>query len=305
MSTARPKVVVSLITDNNDFQVHQAADARATAEREALDAQVEFADSNAIQQISQLFRWINAPPEERPAAILVEPVADAAINRVALNALQAGIGWVLINRYAPFIEELRGRFPGALVSSVLMDQLEVGRLQAEQFQRLLPNGGSVLCVQGPEKSASAQLRAEGMLAAVRGTRLQVSRIDGEWTTESGERAYLAWERLKAGSAAQVQLIGSQNDAMALGVRRVTRDHPDPAVASKWSRLLFTGVDGLPEGGRRLVDTGKLAATIIGPSHTGPAVHLVSRFLHRGQLPPSKLVQPVTSYPALHEIKAPA
>ena len=301
----QPKVVVSLITDQNDFQLFQAADARSTGQRENLDVRVEFAEGNPIQQISQLFRWINAPPEQRPAALLVEPVADPAIKRVAQNALQAGIGWILLSRYADFIEELRQRYPTSLVASILMDQFEVGRLQGQQYLRLLPAGGRVLCIQGPEQSAVAQHRTEGLLTGLRGSRIEIARIDGDWTADSAEKAFLGWERLKASSGLRLDLVGSQNDAMAAGVRRVTRDHPDPAVSRKWSNLLFAGVDGLPEGGRRLVDSGKLAATIIGPSNTGPALEIVSRFVRRGQLPPAKQMQTAVSYPPIQDIKAPS
>jgi ABC-type sugar transport system substrate-binding protein len=298
----RPRVVVALITDQNDYQVFQAADARRVAEKEGLQVEVQFGDNNAIQQIAQLFAWINAPPERRPAALVVEPVAEPGIKRVAQNALQAGIGWVLLNRHADFVEQLRGQYPAAAVSAVLTDQIQVGRLQGEQYTRLLPGGGRVLYVQGPAQTTVAQSRAEGMLSVIRGSKIAVTSIDGNWTAESAESAFQAWERLSKGSGPRVDLVGAQNDAMALGVRRLTRDHPDPAVRLKWSTTLFTGVDGLPEGGQRMVDRAQLAATVIAPSNTGPALEMIARFLRQGERPPAQVVQPPVSYPPLPQIR---
>jgi len=63
----------------------------------------------------------------------------------------------------------------------------------------------------------------------------------------------------------------------------------------------TGCDGLPDGGRRLVDMRKLAATVITPSNTGPAIDLVLQVSKTGQPAPPEVMLPPTSYPTLEEL----
>src|SRR5512139_436936 len=144
-----PRVVVGLLSDAQEFQLMQAADAREAGARAGLAVEVVFADNNAVQQIHQLFRYIHVPQDERPAAIVVETVTGEGLERVARNAVAAGIGWVLLNRQVPYVEALRQAYPGLAIANVTVDQEEVGQIQGRQLRALLPQGGSVLYVQGP------------------------------------------------------------------------------------------------------------------------------------------------------------
>ena len=83
--------------------------ARGGRARGARPSRWLFADNNAVQQIHQLFRHVHAPEGERPAAIVVETVTGEGLERVARNAVAAGIGWVLLNRQVPL---RRGAAPG-------------------------------------------------------------------------------------------------------------------------------------------------------------------------------------------------
>lgn len=297
------KVVVSLITDQNDFQVEQAEDARRTAAELGLDIEVVFAEGNAVFQINQLFRFIHAPADRRPVALIVEPVSDAGMKRAAQNAVKAGIGWILLNRSAPHVAELNREFPKLPISSVRIDQHEVGRIQAEQYRRLLPSGGRVLYVEGPPETTVAKERREGMLGGIEGAGFDVTTIDADWTSAGAEKAFHAWWRFQSGGATRVGLVASQNDAMAMGIARATRDNPGGAKPG-WEETLFTGVDGLPNSGRTWVDRGRLTATVIGPSNAGPALRLVSSFLTGGGPAPVELVQTPLSYPALDRLRPP-
>jgi ABC-type sugar transport system substrate-binding protein len=89
------KIVVSLLSSVQEFQVMQAADARAAGQRTGLEVEVVFAENNAIQQIHQLYSFIHLPEDQRPAAILVEAVSVDGMERVARNALKSGIAWVV------------------------------------------------------------------------------------------------------------------------------------------------------------------------------------------------------------------
>ena len=81
-----------------------------------------------------------------------------------------------------------------------------------------------------------------------------------------------------------------------GQSRIVAFRPD------WARVPFTGCDGLPEGGQRLVNVKQLAATIIAPSNSGPAIDLVARWLKTKEQPPPQVVLNPTSYPPEADLK---
>jgi len=286
----KKRLVASFLSEDQEFQVMQAADAKLAAERAGLDLEVVYAENNAVLQIQQLFRFVHAPEAERPAVIIVETVVGEGLERVARNAARVGIGWVLLNRKVAYLESLRQEWPRLPISMVSTDQLEVGRIQGRQFRALLPKGGSVLYVQGPADTSAARERLEGMQDVIAGTRIETKVLHAEWTEGSAEKAVVAWLRLKTSEGFHPGLVGAQNDAMAMGARKALI-----AQRQEWSRLPFTGCDGLPEGGQRLVDVKLLAATVVVPSNAGPAVDLVARFLN-GEPAPPQIVQAPRSYP---------
>jgi ABC-type sugar transport system substrate-binding protein len=83
--------------------------------------------------------------------------------------------------------------------------------------------------------------------------------------------------------------------MAVGARKALEAH------GAASRAAVIGCDGLPEGGRRLVDAKTLAATIVTPSNGGPAVHLVARALQTGTAPPPAVQLAPVPYPSMDEL----
>ena len=92
------------------------------------------------------------------------------------------------------------------------------------------------------------------------------------------------------------VVGSQNDAMALGAQRALRaQHPE------WTGVRYTGCDGLADGGQRLVQIGQLSATIVVPSCGGPAVELLDHAFLTGNPPPLSLVVPPRSFPPVEEL----
>lgn len=296
MTTRR--VVVSLITAAQEFQVLQARDAEQTGARLDLPVEVLFAENNAVLQIQQLFRCVHQPEEERPLAIVTETVVGEGLERVARNAVAAGIGWVLLNRRVPYLERLRQEKPDLPIAMVGTDQEEVGRIQARQWKALLPRGGTVLCLQGPPDTSVAQERLRGAEDGLRDAGVRLRVLNGDWTEASGEKAVSAWLRLRSTDSLDVDVVGCQNDSMAVGARRAV-EQLRPAWAS---RARYTGCDGLPAGGRRLVDVGLLSATVVTPSNTGPALERIVRWLRAGEMPPREVLLAPHSHPREEQIR---
>ena len=291
-----PKVVVALLNAEQEFQQLQAKDARESAARLKLDVEVAFAQGHAVVQIQQLFKHIHAAEAERPAAIVVEAATGEGLERVARNAVKAGIGWILVNARVSYVDDLRQAHPGLPIAMLGADQREVGRIQGRQCRALLPNGGNVLCVQGPADSTATLDRFEGLKEAL-GAGFEVRGLNGDWTEASGERAIVAWLRLKTAEAFRPDALACQNDSMAAGARRaILAHHRD------WTALPFLGCDGLPEGGQRMVAQGLLAATVVTPSNTGPALEIVARWLQAKQIPPREVRLASRSHPPEDRIR---
>src|SRR3970040_525409 len=157
-----PKVVVSRLDAGQEFQQLQATDGREAAARLSRELEVAFAEGHAVVQIQQLSKHMHALPGERPVAIVVEPATGEGLERVARNAVKAGIGWILVNADVAYLGELGAADHELPIASVGTDQVEAGRIQGRQARALAPGGGRVLCVQGPPDAAATARRLDGL-----------------------------------------------------------------------------------------------------------------------------------------------
>src|SRR5882762_7841757 len=124
--------LVSLTTNDNDYQMEQAADTEAAARRLGVDARIIYADNDAITQSQQLLKVIQSRSDSHPDAIIFEPVGGTALPQVARAAAAGGMGWVILNRDVEYISELR-RTHRVPIFGVTSDHEEIGRIQGRQF----------------------------------------------------------------------------------------------------------------------------------------------------------------------------
>ena len=258
-SMKKLKFLVSLTTNDNDYQIEQAADAEAAAKRLGADVQIIYADNDSITQSQQILNVIQSRSESLPDGIVFEPVGGTALPQVARAAASAGIGWVVLNRHVEYIAEIR-KTSKVPVFGVSSDHEEIGRIQGHQFAALLPKGGSVLYVQGPAESLAAKQRTSGMYET-KPADVQVKVMRAQWTEDSSYRAVSSWLRLSTSHQNRIDLIAAQDDGMALGARKAFQELPDPVARQRWLSLPFIGCDGLPKTGQAWVKRGLLTATI--------------------------------------------
>ncbi len=293
------RFVVSLVTKDNDFQMEQASSARAAAASLGVDVEIVFAESNAITQSTQILRYVQVPPEERPSGIVVEPVGGTALPQVARAAVSAGIGWGVLNREADYVTELR-RATKVPVFSISTDQREVGEIQARQFSALLPNGGSMLYIQGPSDNFATKERTLG-LNRVLNPNIHVTTLRAQWTEESARRCIESWLALNSGRKVNVNLVAAQNDAMAVGARKALLGVPHPIEREAWLACPYTGVDGVPTTGQAWVRAGTLKATVITPPCAGEGLTLMAQALQKGLAPPERSFIGARSFPAVESL----
>lgn len=292
--------LVSLTTNDNDYQIEQAQSAEAAARKCGVELQVIYADNDAITQSTQLLKAIQAEGEHRPDAIIFEPVGGTALPQVARAAAGAGIGWAVLNRDANYIAELR-KSSKAPIFVVTSDHLEIGRIQGRQIAALLPHGGSILCVQGPTENSAAKDRTTGM-NETKPANVHTTLLRAQWTEESSQKAVRSWLKLTTSRKAAMDLVAAQDDSMAIGARKAFEELPDDAEKERWLRLPFLGCDGLPKTGQAWVKDGLLTATIFVPPNTGQAIEMFVDALQRGKQPPERALTTVVSVPSLSDLR---
>src|SRR5216684_1944211 len=168
------KILVSLTTKDNDYQIEQASSAEQAARKLGVDLEILYADNDAVSQSTHILKAIQEAPEEQPDAIVFEPVGGTALP----------------HRDASYLPELR---PSSKVPifGVTSDHVEIGRIQARQCAAFLPKGGSVLYIQGPSENSAAKDRTSGMQEA-KSVNLHLTMLKGQWTEESAAKAVRAW-----------------------------------------------------------------------------------------------------------------
>ena len=288
------KFLISLTTDDNDYQQEQASVAEETARRLGVEIEIIHAGNDAINQSQQILQVIQSPAAPRPDAIILEPVGGTALPTVARNAAAAGIGWVILNREIDYSEEFRKSYK-VPIFAITSNHEEIGRIQGRQFGALLPNGGSILYIQGPSASSGARQRTAGMYET-KPENIQVRTLKGEWTAESSQKAVQAWLRLSTSVKSAVDLIGCQDDSMAMGARKAFEELTNAENRERWLKLPYTGCDGLPKWGQKWVRDGLLAATVVVPVNTGLALEMLVQAFHKGLQPPELTLTDATSYP---------
>ncbi len=293
------KFLVSLITKDNDYQIEQSESAAQAARKADVDVQIVHAQNDAITQSTQILKAVHSPEELRPNAIIFEPVGGTALPQVARAAVTAGIGWVILNRDANYIEEMRKASP-APIFAISSDHVEIGRIQGRQMAALLRGGGSVLYIQGPSENSAAQDRTAGM-HETKPQSIQVTMLKARWTQESSQRAVLAWLKQTNFPPAAIDLIAAQDDSMAIGARDAFKELANEDERERWLKLPFTGCDGLPKTGQEWVRSGLLAATVFVPPNAGQAIEMLVDAIQNQKIPPERVTTDAVSIPALDSL----
>ncbi|MGC2449280.1 MAG: substrate-binding domain-containing protein [Candidatus Sulfotelmatobacter sp.] len=296
----RLSFLVSLTNNDNDYQQEQAAAAEKAARRLGVDVTVIHANNDALAQSQQLLHYIQDSTVAKPDAMLFEPAGGTAFPQVARAAAAAGIGWVVLNHEADYILELR-RLYKVPVFAVSADHVEIGMIQGKQFAALLPNGGSMLYIEGPANSSAAKERSTGMNRA-KPVNIQVKTMRANWTEESAYKTVSSWLRLQTSQEAKIDLVGAQDDSMAIGARKAFSEIAEGHRA-RWMKIPITGCDGMPQTGQAWVKNGTLAATIFIRPNTDLAMEmLVEHFKSAAALPEKKTTTP-ESVPSLADLAA--
>ncbi len=293
----RLRIVVSLPNDNA-YQHEQGVVAKSTGERMGLDLQVIHAEDDSITQSQQLLKIIQSRSEARPSAFLVEPVIATGLRRVAEAAVAEGIAWVISNSDVDYVKQLRKshRVP---VFTVTQGQHEIGQLQGKQLAALLPQGGSVLYIEGPSMSSVAVQRHEGMESA-KPQNVQITTLRSKWNEESAYQSAGAWLRLATSRAEKFDLVAGQTHELALGARKALHNSDNQEQQKRWLGVPFIGV-GISSQVKPLVDGHVLAAAVITSVTMELALRMLVSAVETQVQPPERSIVEAWSFPDLDKL----
>jgi ribose transport system substrate-binding protein len=294
----KPSFLVSLITQENDYQLEQAASAQAAAAKLGVNLQIIYANNDAVLQTQQILQFIQEP-SRRPDAILVEPVGTG-MPQVAKAAVSAGVAWAVINAGVDYLQQLRRRAM-VPVFSVMSDHEEIGKIQGQQLGAILGEMGCVLSIEGPGGRDVARLRAKGMMAA-KPAGVTVKALKGDWTQRSGYHAIKQWLSLSTSRDLHVGLIACQNDDMAIGARRAFEELGDTKDRDFWLQLPILGCDGVPKTGQSWVRDGRMTATVVSPPLMGDAMQMLAIARKGGAQPAERTLVAPVSFPPVADLK---
>jgi ABC-type sugar transport system substrate-binding protein len=233
-----------------------------------------------------------------PNAILVEPVNELGLPRVAEAAVNAGIGWVISNARVDYLESLRSRAQ-APVFSVSQDHSDIGRILGRQCCTLLPDGGTVLYLRGPASNSLAGRRMEGVESAL-ARNIQFKTLKIQWTEDAAYQTVASWLRLSTVKAKDIQLVASQNTDFILGAIRAFQGNAQAVERANWMSLPFLGV-GTASRTKPLIEKGTLQAAVVTSLTMDTAIDLLVNALEKSSQPPENTFVPASSLPSLQEL----
>jgi ribose transport system substrate-binding protein len=296
----RLSFLISLTNDDNDYQQEQAAAAEKTARRLGVEVKIIHASNDPLVQSQQLLQYVQDSSTAKPDAIMFEPSGGTAFPQVARAAAAAGIGWVVLNFDVDYTLELRRQYKVPMCT-ITSDHEEIGKIQGMQFAALLPDGGSVLYIEGPNNSSAAKQRSVGMNKS-KPANIQVKTLRANWTEESSYKAVTSWLRLQTSQHSRIDLVGAQDDSMAMGARKAFSEIAESDRA-RWMKIPITGCDGMPKTGQAWVRNGSLAATIYIRPNTDLAIEMLAEAFKSGSMLPERKVTEPESIPSLAELAA--
>jgi ABC-type sugar transport system substrate-binding protein len=255
-------------------------------------------EGTQLQQIEADHR--SAP--RRPDLSVIIPVNQDATHKIVSEILTSRDDATCVFLQQPLgalLQQQLDRHRRRLFS-VSADQTEIGRIQARQFAAVLPGGGNLLYVQGRENSFATRYRTKGLLEELPRTpnvKLKGYRVYGDWSPASVRPAVDHWSGL-GGKLEWIDAAGAQSDDMALALSDLVRE--------RGRAIPVIGVDGM-DTGKRGVDNGRLAATVVQPLGVGHALRvfkdLTSGLPSAGLIPADgNILLPPESYPSLDALR---
>lgn len=299
-----PKRILVLLVGSADtkeedaYQVLQEESAISEAESAGITAEIVFAPGfDQLRVIRKRMSDTASPPLD---AVIVEPGSVTSTGLI-LKELKGRAGLVLLNAWSPEVDEYAKVWGAGLpFGTVSTDHVQLGAIQGRQANAMLAEGGQLLAVTGPQRSSAAVERLEGLRTALRPDVVFYEALSGGWTEQDGTGAFDSWYGLYKTRTFRVDVIAAQSDELAVGARAAAEAVANPLHRETFRKAKVLGVDACPAYGRRLVDSGRLTASVTTPANTGEAIRALRKSWESGRPLALKAYTKPTPYPPAAE-----
>jgi len=220
----------------SDWRTADTASFKSEAQKDGF--QLVFSDAQQKQenQISAIRTCI----QQGVSVIALPPVVEDGWDAVLTEAHNAGIPVIIVDRSVSADKSL-------YVSHIGSDMELEGKRAAAEFNKLLPNGGSILEVSGTTGSGAAVGRAKGFREALNANIKILDSQTGNFTRAEALPVVQAFlQKYKAGK--DFQGIFFHNDDMGIGGIEALK-----AAGVKPGDLKIVSVDGTRGGFQAMVD----------------------------------------------------
>jgi len=244
----------------SDWRTANSASIKETADK--LGFKLVFSDAQQKQenQISAMRSCI----QQGVSVIALPPVVETGWDAVLQEAKDANIPVIIVDRSVSADKSMYDLHIGS-------DMVLEGKRAAEEMNKLLPNGGSILELSGTTGSGAAVGRAKGFREVLNANIKIIDSQTGNFTRAEGKPVMEAFLKKYAG---QVQGVFIHNDDMAIGAVEAIK-----AAGLKPGDLKIVSVDGT-RGGFQLMIDGWVQADVecnplLGPQVAELALKLVN------------------------------
>jgi ABC-type sugar transport system substrate-binding protein len=248
----------------SDWRTADTASFKETAE--SLGFKLVFSDAQQKQenQISA----VRACIQQKVNVIALPPVVEDGWEQVLTEAKNAGIPVIIVDRSV-------SADPSLYASHIGSDMVLEGERAAEEFNKLMPNGGAVLELSGTTGSGAAVGRAKGFRNKLNSSIKILDSQTGNFTRAEAKPVMEAFlKKYKAGT--DFQGIFIHNDDMGIGAIESLK-----AAGVKPGDLVIVSVDGTRGGFQAMVD-GWFQADVECNPLLGPQVSEMALKLMNGQ-----------------------
>jgi galactofuranose transport system substrate-binding protein len=219
----------------SDWRTANSASFKETAAKLGIK-QLIFSDAQQKQenQISAIRSCI----QQGVSVIALPPVVETGWDAVLQEAKDAGIPVIIVDRSVT-------ADPSMYSAHIGSDMVIEGQRAAEEFNKLLPNGGNILELSGTTGSGAAVGRAKGFREKLNPNIKILDSQTGNFTRAEGKPVMEAFLKKYAG---QIDGVFFHNDDMAIGAIEAIK-----AAGIKPGDLKMVSVDGTRGGFQAMID----------------------------------------------------
>jgi hypothetical protein len=229
-------------------------------------------------------------------AVLTEPASVSAME-LMLKRLKGRTGLILLNAWDALVKDYVSDWGAGLpIGAVSTPHVEVGETQARQVSAVVPQGGAVLVITGPSRSASAPERLRGFRSRIRPDIDVHDTEGGEWSEAAGILAFNSWYGVFKSRHQEIQAMVGQSDDLAVGAREASRAVANPEHVRMFAKAKLFGVGCCPGYGKERVDDGTLQASVALAPATIKALELLGGFWTSGHAIPVRSFAEIAPYP---------